>query len=50
MSKLRYDLQSIGTELGNEEKRLLAAHQYLRTLNDEMSLAQQGSNTALVIS
>lgn len=50
MSKLRYDLQSIGAELGKEEKRLLAAHQYLRKLNDEMSVERQGHNITMIMS
>ena len=50
MSKLRHDLQSIGAELGKEEKRLLAAHQYLRKLNDEMSVERQGHNITMVMS
>ena len=51
MSKLRYDLQSIGAELGKEEKRLLlAAHQYLRKLNDEMSVERQGHNITMAMS
>ena len=50
MSKLRYDLKSIGAELGKEEKRLLAAHQYLRKLNDEMSVERQGHNITMAMS
>ena len=44
------DIASVLPELGKEEKRLLAAHQYLRKLNDEMSVERQGHNITMAMS